>query len=197
MISQGKQLTGTKALGERPGARIGGDEEQMAEKAKAWIRANPEAKQPWEQPGYSIPGGGPSDPATQGLTYFGPVNVMVQTKGNMPAQQVIMAAVIDTARVDYDTAHEIEARYFQRLLLDQVSRNMMTTFFVQMNELDAGASRPDGCRKDRGEKTGHPRCGRNGRRHRICRRQGGHRGGAQGPHPGKRGDGQGLRGHCL
>jgi 3-hydroxyacyl-CoA dehydrogenase/enoyl-CoA hydratase/3-hydroxybutyryl-CoA epimerase len=119
----------------------------MARKAKAWILANPEAKQPWEEPGYSIPGGGPDDPATQSLTYFGPVNVMVQTKGNMPAQQVIMAAVIDSARVDYETAHVIEARYFQRLLLDQVARNMMTTFFVQMNQLDAGASRPDGIDK--------------------------------------------------
>ncbi|MDH3994113.1 MAG: 3-hydroxyacyl-CoA dehydrogenase NAD-binding domain-containing protein, partial [Gammaproteobacteria bacterium] len=98
--------------------------------------------------------GGPEDPATQGLTYFGPVNVMVQTKGNMPAQQVIMAAVIDSARVDYDTAHLIEARYFQRLLLDQVSRNMMTTFFLQMNQLDAGASRPDGVEKTEVKKLG-------------------------------------------
>jgi 3-hydroxyacyl-CoA dehydrogenase/enoyl-CoA hydratase/3-hydroxybutyryl-CoA epimerase len=79
---------------------------------------------------------------------------MVQTKGNMPAQQVIMAAVIDSARVNYDTAHTIEARYFQRLLLDQVARNMMTTFFLQMNQLDAGASRPDGVEKTAVNKLG-------------------------------------------
>ena len=72
----------------------------------------------------------------------------------MPAQQVIIAAVIDTARVDYDTAHTIEARYFQRLLLDQVARNMMTTFFVQMNEMDAGASRPSGVEKTEVKKLG-------------------------------------------
>ena len=133
---------------------LAASEEEMATKARAWIKANPQAVQPWEEPGYSIPGGGPEDPATQGLTYFGPVNVMVQTKGNMPAQQVIMAAVIDSARVDYDTAHIIEARYFQRLLLDQVARNMMTTFFVQMNQLDAGASRPDGVAKTAVKKLG-------------------------------------------
>ena len=79
---------------------------------------------------------------------------MVQTWGNMPAQQVIMAAVIDSARVDYDTAHTLEARYFQRLLLDQVARNMMTTFFVQMNKMDAGASRPDGIEKTEVKKLG-------------------------------------------
>jgi 3-hydroxyacyl-CoA dehydrogenase / enoyl-CoA hydratase / 3-hydroxybutyryl-CoA epimerase len=154
LISQGKQLNAEKALEKGLVHELVASEEEMANQARAWIKANPEARQPWEQPGYSIPGGGPEDPATQGLTYFGPVNVMVQTKGNMPAQQVIMAAVIDSARVDYDTAQIVEARYFQRLLLDQVSRNMMTTFFVQMNQLDAGASRPDGIEKTDVKKLG-------------------------------------------
>ncbi|MEP4149330.1 MAG: 3-hydroxyacyl-CoA dehydrogenase NAD-binding domain-containing protein [Halioglobus sp.] len=154
LISQGKQLNAQKALEKGLVHELVSSEEEMAQKAKAWIKANPDAKQPWEAKGYTIPGGGPEDPATQGLTYFGPVNVMVQTKGNMPAQQVIMAAVIDSARVDYDTAHIVEARYFQRLLLDQVSRNMMTTFFVQMNQLDAGASRPDGIEKTDVKKLG-------------------------------------------
>jgi len=154
LISQGKRLKADKALEQGLIHELADSEEEMAEKAKAWIKANPEARQPWEEPGYTIPGGGPDDPATQGLTYFGPVNVMVQTKGNMTAPQVIIAAVIDTARVDYDTAHLIEARYFQRLLLDQVSRNMMTTFFVQMNEMDAGASRPEGIEKSPTKKLG-------------------------------------------
>jgi 3-hydroxyacyl-CoA dehydrogenase/enoyl-CoA hydratase/3-hydroxybutyryl-CoA epimerase len=154
LIAQGKRLKAQQALEKGLIHELASSEDDMAAKAKAWIKANPDSKQPWEQPTYTIPGGGPADPATQALTYFGPVNVMVQTKGNMPAQQVIIAAVIDTARVDYDTAHTIEARYFQRLLLDQVARNMMTTFFVQMNEMDAGASRPSGVEKTEVKKLG-------------------------------------------
>jgi 3-hydroxyacyl-CoA dehydrogenase/enoyl-CoA hydratase/3-hydroxybutyryl-CoA epimerase len=154
LISQGKRLKAEPALAKGLVHELADSEEEMAAAAKAWIKANPEAKQPWEQADYSMPGGGPEDPANQGLTYFGPVNVMVQTKGNMTAPKVIMAAVIDTARVDYDTAHLIETRYFQRLLLDQVSRNMMTTFFVQMNEMDAGASRPAGIEKTAVKKLG-------------------------------------------
>ena len=154
LISQGKRLKAEQALEKGLVHELAASEEDMADKAKTWIKANRDAKQPWEQPGYSIPGGVPGDPATQALTYFGPVNVMVQTKGNMPAQQVIMAAVIDSARVDYDTAHTVEARYFQRLLLDQVARNMMTTFFVQMNKMDAGASRPSGIDKTAVKKLG-------------------------------------------
>ena len=154
LISQGKRLKAAQALEKGLVHELADNEEDMAARAKAWIKANSEAKQPWEQPGYSIPGGAPGEDATQALTYFGPVNVMVQTWGNMPAQQVIMAAVIDSARVDYDTAHTIEARYFQRLLLDQVARNMMTTFFVQMNKMDAGASRPAGIEKTEVKKLG-------------------------------------------
>lgn len=154
LISTGKRLKAEQALEKGLLHELASSEEEMAAKAKAWIMANADARQPWEAPGYTIPGGDPSDPATQGLTYFGPVNVMVQTWGNMPAQKVITAAVIDSARVDYDTAHIIEARYFQRLLLDQVARNMMTTFFVQMNKLDAGESRPAGIEKTQVKKLG-------------------------------------------
>jgi 3-hydroxyacyl-CoA dehydrogenase/enoyl-CoA hydratase/3-hydroxybutyryl-CoA epimerase len=154
LISTGKRLKAAQALEKGLIHELAASEEDMSAKAKAWIKANPQAQQPWEQPGYSIPGGSPGDPATQALTYFGPVNVMVQTWGNMPAQQVIMSAVIDSARVDYDTAHTIEARYFQRLLLDQVARNMMTTFFLQMNKMDAGASRPAGVEKTNVKKLG-------------------------------------------
>lgn len=154
LISQGKQLAAPRALEAGLVDALAADEEDMAKQARAWLLANPQAQQPWEAPDYKIPGGTPDDEATQGLTYFGPVNVMNQTKGNMTAPQVIIAAVIDTARVDYETAHKIEARYFQRLLLDQVSRNMMTTFFVQMNQLDAGASRPDGIDKTEVKKLG-------------------------------------------
>ncbi|RLQ21003.1 3-hydroxyacyl-CoA dehydrogenase [Seongchinamella sediminis] len=154
LISQGKQLLAEQALEKGLIHELAADEDEMAARARAWIKANPEARQPWEAPGYRIPGGGPDDESTRGLTYFGPVNVMNQTKGNMTAPQVIIAAVIDTARVDYDTAHRIESRYFQRLLLDQVSRNMMTTFFVQMNALDAGASRPSGIDKTDVKKLG-------------------------------------------
>lgn len=154
LISQGKQLAAANALEKGLVHELAADEDDMAKKARAWLLANPTAKQPWDEPGYVMPGGGPEDAANQGLTYFGPVNVMNQTRGNMTAPQVIIAAVIDTARVDYDTAHRIEARYFQRLLLDQVSRNMMTTFFVQMNALDAGASRPQGIDKTDVKKLG-------------------------------------------
>jgi 3-hydroxyacyl-CoA dehydrogenase/enoyl-CoA hydratase/3-hydroxybutyryl-CoA epimerase len=154
LVSQGRRLKAEQALKKGLLHELATDEDDLAAKAKAWIKANPDAAQPWDQKGYKLPGGEPSDPANQGLMYFGPVNVMVQTKGLMPAQQAIFACISDSARVDFDTAQIIEGRYFLSLLLDQVSRNMMTAFFVQMEALNRGASRPAGIDKFQCKKLG-------------------------------------------
>lgn len=143
LISQGRRLKADKALEKGVLHELADDEADMHAKAKAWIKANAGALQPWDQDGYIIPGGGPDEVANQGLIFFGPANVMVQTKNLMPAQNAIFACVVDCARVDFDTAQKIEGRYFLSLLLDQTARNMMTTFFVQMEALNKGANRPD------------------------------------------------------
>ena len=142
LISSGRQLKPAQAKEKGLVHELVASEEQMHQRARAWLIAHPEARQPWDEDGWAMPGGAPGDPALQGLMFLGPVNVMNRTKGNMPAQQAIIAALSDCARVDVDNALEIESRYFLRLLLDQTARNMMTTFFVQMNELGSGASRP-------------------------------------------------------
>lgn len=144
LISQGTRLKSENALEKGLIHEIAADEAAMRERAHAWLLANPTARQPWDSEGYRIPGGGPEHKANQGLMMLGPVNVMNQTKGVMPAQKAIFAAVVDCARVDFDTAQKIEARYFLSLLLDQTARNMMTAFFVQMSAIAKGASRPSG-----------------------------------------------------
>ena len=154
LISQGRRLKTERAIDKGMIDELVDSTDELAVKAKAWIKANPEAKQPWDQEGFKLPGGEHDDPANQGLTYFGPVNVLAQTKGLMPSQQAIFACVIDSVKVDFDTAQKIEARYFVSLLLDQTSRNMMLAFFVQMEALNKGASRPQGIDKTSVKKLG-------------------------------------------
>lgn len=157
-ISQGKQFNGQQAVDKKFCHEVAATEEEMHKKAKAWILANPAAKQPWDMPGYKIPGGSPADKdvdqGLSGLLYFGPVNVMVNTWGNFPAPQAIFACVNDVARVDFDTAEKIEARYFLSLMRSQVAKNMITTFFFQMNALQGGASRPQGIERSQCKKLG-------------------------------------------
>ena len=142
LVSTGKKLKTDKAIEKNLINESAADEAEMHAKAKAWIKANPDAKQPWDQEGFELPGGKTDDPANQGFTYFGPVNVLAQTKGLMPAPLAIFACINDVTKVDFDTAQTIECRYFMSLLLSQVARNMMTAFFVQMESLNKGASRP-------------------------------------------------------
>ncbi|MEM8594461.1 MAG: 3-hydroxyacyl-CoA dehydrogenase NAD-binding domain-containing protein [Pseudomonadota bacterium] len=147
-VSQGKQYAGERALEKKFVDELAKDEDDLHAKAKAWILANPEAKQPWDQPDFKIPGGAPTDKdmdqGLQGLLYFGPVNVMTATNNNFPAPKAIFACIADVARVDFDTAERIEARYFTQLLGSQVAKNMIRTFFFQLNAINGGASRPDG-----------------------------------------------------
>lgn len=158
LISQGKQFAGQRALDKKFVDELATDEADMHAKAKAWILANPDAKQPWDQEGFKIPGGAPNDKdldqGLMGLLYFGPVNVMVQSNGVFPAPIAIFSCIADVGRVDFDTAEKIEARYFLSLLLSQVAKNMISTFFFQLNALENGASRPDGIAKTDCKKLG-------------------------------------------
>lgn len=157
-ISQGMQYAGAKALEKGFCDELATDEKDMHAKAKAWILANAGAKQPWDQPGYKIPGGSPADKDPDqgliGLLYFGPVNVMNSTKSNFPAPKAIFACVHDVARVDFDTAEKIEARYFLSLMTSQVAKNMIRTFFFQLQALEKGASRPKGVKPTSVKKLG-------------------------------------------
>ena len=111
---------------------------------EAWIAENPEAPQPWDVKGYKIPGGLPSNPKlAQNLPAF-PANLRKQIKGaNYPAPHHIMAAVVEGAQVDFDTALEIEGRYFVDLAKGQVAKNMIQAFFFDLQQVNGDRGRPD------------------------------------------------------
>ena len=119
--------------------------EDLIPAAKAWIQANPEAVQPWDVKGYKIPGGTPSNPKlAQNLPAF-PSNLRKQLKGaNYPAPHHIMAAAVEGAQVDFDTAIEIEGRYFVDLVTGQVSKNMIQAFFFDLQRVNGERGRPEG-----------------------------------------------------
>src|SRR5829696_7274090 len=116
--------------------------EDLIPAAKAWIAANPEAQQPWDKPGYKIPGGTPSTPSlAMNLPAF-PANLRKQLKGaNYPAPRHIMAVAVEGAQVDFDSAIEIEGRYFVDLATGQVSKNMIQAFFFDLQAVNGPRGR--------------------------------------------------------
>ncbi len=113
--------------------------------ARAWIRANPDADQPWDRRGYRIPGGTPATPALAAMLPAFPANLRKQLKGApMPAPHHILCAAVEGSQVDIDTALRIEGRYFLDLARGQVAKNMIQAFWFDLNAINAGGSRPDG-----------------------------------------------------
>jgi len=119
--------------------------EEAMERAGAWIGEHPEARQPWDSPGYRIPGGTPSTPKLAAVLPAFPANLRKQLKGApLPAPRNILAAAVEGAQVDVDTALRIETRYFVELATGQVAKNMTKAFFFDMQAISGGVSRPSG-----------------------------------------------------
>jgi 3-hydroxyacyl-CoA dehydrogenase/enoyl-CoA hydratase/3-hydroxybutyryl-CoA epimerase len=142
-LMEGKQLKVEKALKSGLINEIADDAADMMAKAKAWIKANPKSQQPWDVKGYRMPGGLPSHPALAQKLVIIPSILRQKTKGCYPAPEKILAAAVEGAQVSFDQACTIESRYFVELTVGQISKNMIGTFWFQLNEIKAGGSRPN------------------------------------------------------
>jgi 3-hydroxyacyl-CoA dehydrogenase/enoyl-CoA hydratase/3-hydroxybutyryl-CoA epimerase len=126
----------------------------MLAAARSWIAANPETTQPWDDKGYRMPGGAPTNPKIAGMLPAFPGNLRKQLKGApMPAPHHIMCAAVEGAGVDFDTALAIEGRYFVNLAKGQIAKNMIQAFWFDLNAINGGGSRPDGFEKRPAQKV--------------------------------------------
>jgi 3-hydroxyacyl-CoA dehydrogenase/enoyl-CoA hydratase/3-hydroxybutyryl-CoA epimerase len=145
LLLQGQRLSPEAALETGIVDELVDSPDQLLERAKAWIRDNPEAAQPWDQPGYKVPGGTPATPKLAANLPAFPANLRKQLKGApYPAPRNILAAAVEGTQVDVDTALRIESRYFVELVTGQTAKNMIQAFFFDMQAIQNGRSRPDG-----------------------------------------------------
>ena len=153
-LAEGKQFK--PAQGEKLGLinEIVDSEADMLDAAINWIKANPKVQQPYDIKGYKVPGGTPTTPALAKMLPIAPAMMRVQTKGTMPAPESILSVMVESLQVDFDTAMRIETRYFVELVCSQVAKNMIGTLWFQLNEIKAGASRPDDIKKSSAQKVG-------------------------------------------
>ena len=120
---------------------------ELVARAKAWVKANPGAKQPWDGDKFRLPGGGPYTP--KGAQTFMGVMPMVRknTYGNYPAQRYILSCVYEGLQVGMDAGLRIETRYFTKLMQRPESRNMIRSIFLSKQALDKASARPKGQEK--------------------------------------------------
>ncbi|MDE3070333.1 MAG: enoyl-CoA hydratase/isomerase family protein, partial [Acidobacteriota bacterium] len=154
LLMRGQRLRAEKALELGVVDELVASREELVGAAKAWIAANPDARQPWDTDGYRIPGGTPQSRSLMQMLPAFPSNLRKQLKGaNYPAPRAIMAAAVEGAQVDFENASEIEGRYFVSLATGQVAKNMIQAFFFDLQRAGGERSRPAGMEQFRATKV--------------------------------------------
>jgi 3-hydroxyacyl-CoA dehydrogenase / enoyl-CoA hydratase / 3-hydroxybutyryl-CoA epimerase len=146
VLLQGPRFTPAAAREKGLVDELVGSLDELVPAAKAWLRANPEAaRNPWDAPGYKMPGGSPKSPSLAQFLPAFPALLRKQLKGaDYPAQKAILSAAVEGAQVDFDTASRIESRYLTKLIVNQNSKNMIQAFFFDLQAINAGKLRPAG-----------------------------------------------------
>jgi 3-hydroxyacyl-CoA dehydrogenase/enoyl-CoA hydratase/3-hydroxybutyryl-CoA epimerase len=101
-----------------------------------------------------MPGGTPANPKIAGGLVVAPAMLSAKTHGRYPAPEAALSAMVEGAQVDYDTATRIESRYLASLMAGPVARNMINTFFFNLNAIKSGQSRPQGVPRFKPGKVG-------------------------------------------
>jgi len=157
-LLEGKQFKPEKGLELGLINEIVDSPEAMLESAVNWIKANSTAdcnvQQPYDVKGNKVPGGKPKHPGLAKMLPIAPAMIRAKTKGTLPAPESILAVMVEGLEVDIDTAMRIESRYFVELVCSQVAKNMIGTFWYQMNEIKAGAARPKNIERQKVKKLG-------------------------------------------
>ncbi len=157
-LLEGKKLDPERALKAGLVDKTVDSLDQLVPAAKALIKEvkdQPDAAvQPWDRKGFKIPGTNINSPKMAQVLMVGPTMLVKKTRGLMPAPAEIFSCATEAARLDFDTALRIESRGLTKLVGTPEAKNMITTFFFQLNKINSGASRPKGVEKKKVKKLG-------------------------------------------
>ncbi|MGD0640330.1 MAG: FAD-dependent oxidoreductase [Roseiarcus sp.] len=115
---------------------------EIVARAKDWVKANPNAKAPWDIEKFKPPSGKVFSP--QGMMIWPPANAIYrrETYDNYPAAKAILSSVFEGLQLPMDLALAVESRYFAKILRSKEAAAMIRSLFVSMGELNKGARRP-------------------------------------------------------
>ena len=154
ICGEGNDMAPDKALGMGLVTEMAAGRDELMAKARAWIAANPKARQPWDQPKFRMPGGDSRTPAIAQMLAIAPSVASSKTWGNYPAVKHIMSAIFEGGLLDFDAASMVESRYFAACCMSPESKNIIGTMWYQLNAIKKGASRPAEVPKGQVKKLG-------------------------------------------
>ena len=117
-------------------------------KAKAWVLANPNAKAPWDEDKFKMPGGViHRHPGAGQVQTMANAMLAANSYGNYPAQKNILSCIYEGTQLPIDAALRVETRYFINTQQRPEAKAMIRSLFLSMQALGKGASRPQGVPK--------------------------------------------------
>lgn len=157
-LLEGKKVTPEKALKAGMIHETVDSLDALIPRAKAYIleqKGNEAAAvQPWDVKGFKIPGGDANSPKLAQVLMGAPAMLAKKTRGLLPAPEQILDCAVEATRLDFDTAMTIESRGLAHLAVTSEAKNMISTYFFQMNKVNGGASRPQGVEPQLTKKVG-------------------------------------------
>lgn len=130
--------------------------DDLMTRAREWVlnAKDSDIVKPWDQKGFKLPGGNAYHPAGF-MTHLGSVAMLHHnTKGIYPAPKAILQVMYEAGQVGFDTALEIEARWFTNVLMNPSSSAMIRSLFLNKQALEKGANRPADVADQRVRKLG-------------------------------------------
>jgi 3-hydroxyacyl-CoA dehydrogenase/enoyl-CoA hydratase/3-hydroxybutyryl-CoA epimerase len=144
IILQGKKLSPQKALELGVVHEIAPDDE-LVDRARAWLLETPRPVAPWDAKGFRFPGGaGAVGPKNMQTFMVGTSLLAGNTQHNYPAPIAALSAVYEGGITPIDTGLDIESQYFGQLIAGVTARNMMRSLFVNKGAADKLVRRPAG-----------------------------------------------------
>ncbi|MCP4300849.1 MAG: 3-hydroxyacyl-CoA dehydrogenase, partial [Gammaproteobacteria bacterium] len=111
--------------------------DQLVDRARQWILSEPDTVALWDQEGYVVPGGTPSDNPKVAEALVGSRHMlMAKTHGRYPAPLAILSCIEEGSVLPIDDALRLECQYFTQLNNDPTATAMMRTLFVNKTKAD-------------------------------------------------------------
>ena len=127
-------------------------------RAREWILSvqgdEAAATQPWDTKDYRIPGGWSNTPKMAPKIAGASAMLFQKTRGLLPAPTGILDIMVEAGKQDFDTALRYETRQFCALAVSREAKNMISTFFFGLGQVNGGASRPKDIPRSKVNKLG-------------------------------------------
>lgn len=155
LMLEGRKLKPDAALKAGLVDAVEENRDALVDSAKAWIQSDQAtAAQPWDRKGHAIPGGTMREPAVAGKVAFASAMAEKNTRGLLPAPIRIIDVASQATLLDFDAASKVESRGLGMLAITPQAKNLITTLFFQLNDINGGSSRPKGIEPSTVKKLG-------------------------------------------